>query len=354
MTVNFTFGIIEGFFGKTWSWSERITWATFLAEIGGDLYLYAPKKDPFLRRRWREPMENQHFEALKQCRAAYQAAQVGFGVGLTPFDVQLGLSSSDCEALHAKVVQLNQLNLDWLAILFDDMRGDFPGLAASQLEVIQRITAVSNAKRIVICPTYYSDDPVLEQVFGQRPLDYWQTLQALDPAIEIFWTGPKVCSHDYPLEHLTEVGTRFNRPVMLWDNYPVNDGKRLTTKLHLHGIGGRNAQIKAGCRGQLMNPMNQPLLSRIAIATMARVHRQGLEIPPKDCQVEIETLAASDLTQLLIRDAQSLADPGMEGFSKSDRALLRSQYAQCHDPMALEVVDWLDGVYEFDPACLTD
>ena len=48
-------GIIEGFYGKPWSWEERAASVAFLAPRGFTFHLYAPKADPYLRRRWREP-----------------------------------------------------------------------------------------------------------------------------------------------------------------------------------------------------------------------------------------------------------------------------------------------------------
>jgi hyaluronoglucosaminidase len=352
--MSFTFGIIEGFFGQAWSWADRLVWAKFLATIGGNLYIYAPKKDPFLRRRWREPIAPQHFAQLRDCRLAYRSAGVEFGVGITPFDLQHELSPADRSALHNKITQLNELELDHLAILFDDMRGDFPDLAAIQLEIIDFIINISNAQKFSICPTYYSDDPVLEKVFGDRPQDYWDTLRSLDPSIDIFWTGEKVCSQEYSPAHLAATQERFDRPVLLWDNYPVNDGQRLTTKVHFHDIGQRDARIKDGCAGQLMNPMNQPLLSRIAVATMARVHQLASKTPPSDCHTEIKKFAAADLAKLMIRDAQQFAVVGLDGMNKEDCVTLARQYSQCHDPMAIEIVDWLNGKYAFDPNCLTD
>jgi hyaluronoglucosaminidase len=352
--MSFTFGIIEGFFGKTWSWADRLIWAKFLATIGGNLYLYAPKKDPFFRRLWREPIDPPHLAQLRDCRSAYHTAGVGFGVGITPFDVQHGLSAADRSALQHKIAQLNELALDHLAILFDDMRGDFPGLAATQLEIIDLITQVSNAPKFSICPTYYTEDPVLEKVFGDRPPDYWDTLRSLEPNIDIFWTGEKVCSQDYSPAHLATVQARFDRPVLLWDNYPVNDGQKLVTKLHFHNIGNRTASIRNHCAGQLMNPMNQPLLSRIAVATMAQTYQRVLHTPPADCSEQIAELAAADLAALMIRDAQQFATLGLDGMTEDDRTALTQQYAQCQDPMAIEILGWLNGEYAFDPNCLTD
>ena len=46
-------GLIEGFYGKPWSWQERAETVSWLGARGFRFYLYAPKADTHLRRRWR-------------------------------------------------------------------------------------------------------------------------------------------------------------------------------------------------------------------------------------------------------------------------------------------------------------
>ncbi|MCB1015823.1 MAG: beta-N-acetylglucosaminidase domain-containing protein [Acidimicrobiales bacterium] len=48
-------GLIEGFYGRPWSWDERCAVARFVAERGMTHYVYAPKDDPRHRERWRDP-----------------------------------------------------------------------------------------------------------------------------------------------------------------------------------------------------------------------------------------------------------------------------------------------------------
>ena len=57
-----------------------------------------------------------------------------------------------------------------------------------------------------MCPSYYSYDPALDRLFGQRPLEYLEELgQGLSPEIEVYWTGERICSKSYTVEHLREV-----------------------------------------------------------------------------------------------------------------------------------------------------
>jgi len=101
------------------------------------------------------------------------------------------------------------------------------GLAETQAEVFKRIADLSTARRFILCPTYYTFDPILEKVFGTMPEGYWDVLgKEIDPAVDFFWTGPKVCSTEYPESHLKDVMERLGRKPFIWDNYPVNDSEK--------------------------------------------------------------------------------------------------------------------------------
>ena len=47
-------GLIEGYYGQPWTWEARAEQASFLKAHGYGFFMYAPKADAFLRRRWRE------------------------------------------------------------------------------------------------------------------------------------------------------------------------------------------------------------------------------------------------------------------------------------------------------------
>ena len=47
-------GIVEGFYGRPWTAAERHDTIAFLARHGYRFHIYAPKADPYLRRRWQE------------------------------------------------------------------------------------------------------------------------------------------------------------------------------------------------------------------------------------------------------------------------------------------------------------
>ena len=92
MNIKQPLGIIEGFFGRSWSWQERKNYAKFLALNAFDFYIYAPKSDTHLRKQWQKNWDNPQREELQQLRASYRTENINFGVGLSPHEIYLNNS----------------------------------------------------------------------------------------------------------------------------------------------------------------------------------------------------------------------------------------------------------------------
>jgi hyaluronoglucosaminidase len=343
---NFSRGIIEGFFGREWSWQTRQAYASFLKQYNYQYYIYAPKADKYLRRQWSEPFPAEEYTHLQELGQVYKQAQVAWGIGLTPLEIHHNFDDQTRNKLDAKIRSINQLQPDILAILFDDMRGDFPRLAQIQADVTHQIMEKSTASCFIMCPTYYSTDPVLDRVFGDRPSLYLETLgQLLDPAVDIFWTGEQVCSKTYPATHLQEVAVQLGRKPVIWDNYPVNDGAKLCQFLNLRPF-GESAEHLANCAaGQAINPMNQAYLSQIPLMTLTA----NSSLYSAACALGGEVFAT-----YLVEDVAAFQDEGLERLSVVRKNELIDRYAPFQTAYSQEIVDWLQGKYPFDPACLTD
>ena len=338
-------GVIEGYYGRTWSWDERAAVASRLAPHGYRFFLYAPKADAWLRKRWREPFPAAEARAIEAFADHCAGLGVQFGVGLSPFEVWLDFDDEAKAALNAKLAQLDSLGVRRLAILFDDMRGDLPGLAVAQAEITHWIAERTRAPQIALCPTYYSDDEGLDMAFGERPPDYLQTLgAALDPSIDLFWTGPEVCSKAFSPGHLTRVGEQLRRRPLLWDNYPVNDGPRMSEHLHLRGFTGRPAAIAPLIRGHAINPASQPTLSCIPALTLAEAYAAG---EAYDYGAAFRRAAASvlgaDLGAQVARRLNALQNIGLGNLDEDSTLRLRRRFAAIDHPGAREIVAWLDG-----------
>lgn len=338
-------GLIEGFYGRPWSWEERADTVAFLGDHGFSFYLYAPKPDAYLRKQWREDHPQEMADALAELGADCRRTGVRFGVGLSPYEIYSNFDEGARAALDRKLGFLDDLGVQDLAILFDDMRGDLPELAASQLEVVDRVAARTGADRLIVCPSYYTDDPVLDQIFGQRPDGYLEELGAgLDPEIEVFWTGPEVIARELSTGHLERVAESLDRRPFLWDNYPVNDGPRMCRFLHLRPFTGR-AGIADRVSAHALNGALQPVLTRVPLLTLLESYDRGeaydyLEAGGRAAR----EVLGRELGDRLMEDVMILQDVGLERLGEKQERL-RERYGPEEHPGAREIIAWLDGAY---------
>ncbi len=347
-------GVIEGFFGKPWGWPTRLGGVDFLRDAGFGFYIYAPKGDPYLRRKWREPMPRDTLEQLAAVGARCRTQGIDFGIGLTPFEIYLGYDGTARECLRAKVLELNETGADTLAILFDDMRGDVAGIAELQARVIAEITGWSNARRFMVCPTYYSYDARLTREFGTPPKAYLADLgRLLDPRIECFWTGEKIISHGYSAQHLADVAADLGRKPFIWDNHIANDAKTRSNHLYLDPSADSWSLAAEAAAGLAINPMNQPHLSRIALLGYQQLLTGDPDLRtalPDICR----ELAGPRLGELLYEDRALLQNEGLSRIDDAMRQGLLDRYeSESGNPYADEIAAFLRGEYVFDPQCLT-
>lgn len=354
MAVN-QLGVIEGFYGEPWSWGQRADYAGFLKKQGFSFYIYAPKADVFLRKKWREPFPKVLEEKLAKLSGQCHAAGIEFGVGFSPYEIYL--TPFDLEVkklLQNRIDAFNRIGVDKFCILMDDMKGDLPGLAERQAEIINWITARSNARQFVFCPTYYSLDPALEKLFGKMPAGYFETLgRTLDKKVNMFWTGEMVCSKAYTEEHLRSTCAALGRKPVLWDNYPVNDGPRMCKFLHLRPVTGRPPEIGNWLSAHAVNPMNQAALSKIVLLTLKNSYGQGAAYnPAKAFRKAAAMITCQEMALQLERDLPAFMDKGLDALTGEEKEALKADYTFFLESRenetaeaAREVVDWLSGRY---------
>ena len=274
-------GIVEGFFGPLWSMAHRRRLFAFGAARGMNTYLYAPKDDPYHRKLWRQPYPKTEWRELLRLIRAAQAQRIEFVYGFHPGE---GLYFGDDRAvgtLLRKARRFYDAGVRTFAVLFDDIpsrlsdprdrRAFKNSLARAEGTWMARIIAAQpaswNTVEWWICPSYYSEDPLLERVFGRFEPEFLETLaQYLPPNIPCFWTGPSVVSKTITLAHVRRIAKKLNRPLLLWDNYPVND-LSMRDELHIGPLSGRDPRLPQAVHGYLNNPLLQEDLSFIPLAT---------------------------------------------------------------------------------------
>jgi hyaluronoglucosaminidase len=343
-------GLVEGFYGRTYSWSERRELVTFLASRGYDHYFYAPKADACLRSDWTRKHDPRQVRALRAFGAHCKRQGLTWGIGLSPLTAGGGgpFDERSSEDLLRRVDELEALSIDHLLLLFDDMHGH-EGLAERQCAMVDRLRRTFPL-RLIVCPTYYSTSSVLDRIFGQRPVRYLEQLgQGLDPSVEVLWTGPKVCSESYPNEHLAEVAGALNRRPWIWDNYPVNDGPRMCGFLHLLGFPPRTRQLRERVAGISVNPMSQPWLSRLPLATLPDALNVEQPMDRREAFLESGSrLLPGPLFAVLREDLDRFQSAGLDGLAPAEVTGATDTYSRFDHPVAREIVSWLRGDFRVE------
>lgn len=340
-------GAIEGFYGEPWSDEARLQMAAWLPALGLDSYLYAPKRDAHLRKSWRKRWPADALQRLSTLASRCETSGLLLGIGLSPFALYQNYGHGERSALKERVTQLNDIGAPLLALLFDDMPGDCDRLAARQGEIAGDVRQWSSAKDLLVCPTYYSDDPVLDRVFGSRPHDYLREFAAALPAGSgIFWTGPRVCSDTITPADLPDLGDA-QATLALWDNYPVNDSKLRSEHIYLEPFTGRAAKLGSELSWHFSNAMNQPALSLPALRSLARLYGSGGD------SGAAAALADAGIDAPLLEACAPLGEYDFASLTPAQQERLREQ-AKRPSTAGLELSKFLAGGYRFDPQCLTD
>jgi hyaluronoglucosaminidase len=116
---------------------------------------------------------------------------------------------------------------------------------------------------------------------GQAPFSTYlvELGERLHPAIDIFYTGPDVCSPEIGTADAHAFAETVRRPPLIWDNYPVND-LAMRPNMHIGPIRGREATLYSAVRGIVVNPMLQPEASKIPLLTFADYFRDPHSYDP--------------------------------------------------------------------------
>lgn len=342
-------GLIEGYFGPMWSWADRTFVLRTLAAAGYGFFHYAPKAEARLRRRWREPFDDDALEDIAVFAARCRAEGVRFGIGLTPYEAHLEFGPAARRDLQSKLRQLGSLALDDLVILFDDMRGDVPDLAARQADIVATCLAEAICEKHFVVPSYYSHDPILDRVFGARPAHYLSDLgRSLAPGVAVYWTGERVCSRTYPPDHLAQVADALRRLPALWDNYPVNDGPRMSDFVHLRAFPSTHADLSGRISHHAINPLLQPHLGLIPALTLPNVYRAGQAYcSDRAVREAARKVLGEPLARTLCADLAILQDIGRSGAGPALEPLI-ARYSRVDHPAAREIVQWGRGRYAVD------
>lgn len=277
-------GVIEGFYGEPYSHLERLEWLAFLEEVGLDTYVYAPKDDPFHRALWREPYPAAELAQFGELAAEAQARGLRFVFAISP-GLDFDPESGDEAALLDKVDAALAVGVRHVCVFFDDVEADAPGAdPAVQVAAIRAVHTRVGAAGGDVCfvGNYYfgsadalgrDEPPPFVSRYPRPPTDYYEAYRALPPEVPVFWTGRHVFSSEVPAHEMEAFRAFARRPVLLWDNVPVND-LLLSDELFL-GAWSRDAALAEASDGIVLNLMTQSRASRVLVETAAEAIVRG-------------------------------------------------------------------------------
>lgn len=355
---NKTPGIIEGFYGHEYQEDARLIFLKHAKTLGFGQYIYAPKGALNLRGHYLKGLDENDFLKLEKISAHCQNLKISFGLGVSPVNLTLTYKENLEHFIELCSLYVERLKLNILAILFDDLKLDDPTLGKTQALIVNRVQEALSHTRIIFCPTYYSFDPILEKLFGKCPKTYFQDLKEnLDPKIGIFWTGNKILSKSIRNEDLIKITKLLGKAPVIWDNYPVNDGKIISKYLHLKPFSGRASLDPKNYQGYFANPMNEAALSLLPLSTLPPLlaQKKPNEIKERYLKVAKKILGPKGL-EVLALYPKLCNELSLDEISADDKNKILDLIKDDLDkyPALNELKLFLEGYFAFDPKCLTD
>lgn len=263
-------GIVEGFYGTPWSHEARLDQMHFYGQNKMNLYIYAPKDDPYHRDKWREPYPTSEMERMKDLIDTSKENKVNFVFAISPgndirFDGVEG--EEDIQALIHKAEAMYDMGVRSYAIYFDDI-ADRSG--DKQANVLNRfhtdfVQKKGDVTPLITVPTEYFSSGMMQE--GNKSPYTKAFSETLNEGIEVMWTGQEVVSQGVSKEDAQKVFGIFERKMDLWWNYPVTDYN--TKKLALGPIYNVSTDIKDEVSMFAVNPMEFAQTSKISIGTGA-------------------------------------------------------------------------------------
>ncbi len=273
----FLAGVIEGFYGPSWSVADTLAIMKFEQVHHMNAFLYAPKYDPYERIDWRQPYPPAAFARLRKLIDAARADGIHFVYSISPGLNITYSSPQDRAALLAKINQVRRAGVNEFMLSLDDITGILNAadnrryhgnLAWAEADlanyVWSRERRLDPHFRLLLAQTDY---------YGVMNNPFWQSLKRyLSPAVTPIWTGAWALTQTITAAQVTAVEKDMGHRVLIWDNYPVNDFTYVINKhpeLFLGPVTGRGAHVLSLTVGYLFNPMYQARASEIALWTAA-------------------------------------------------------------------------------------
>src|SRR5690554_341736 len=264
-------GVIEGFYGNPWSHENRLDVINFMDKYRLNAFMYAPKDDEYHRNKWRELYPEEELTKLITYKNECDLKEIDFYYCISPGKDFNYLDENDFNLLYKKLDQVIDRGINKFALLMDDI--DYK-LSEENKKIF---------KRPVIAHAYitnkinnYIKENVIEHDFIMCPTEYHQNWDSqyrndlkikMDADVKVFYTGDNVCAEIIDNDNAKHIKEVYDHPIVLWENYPVNDFWK--SRIFLAPIINRGTNLNQHFESMVSNPMNQWHSSKIGVISIA-------------------------------------------------------------------------------------
>jgi hyaluronoglucosaminidase len=272
-------GVIEGFYNDPWPHQERLNLIAFMEDVHLNHYLYAPKDEPYHRQLWREPYPAEGLANFRELVLACHAHRVTFNYGISPgLDINYN-NPEEIKTLKARLKTLFDIGVRAFTLALDDIPGSGKAdarMASDQVKVVNEIhtwlKGLDPETQLFFCPTVYSRTYSHWKKEKPARAEYLEEIANIDHEVLIFWTGPSdVFSGTIDLASAQDLQKIWNRKVLVWDNYPVND-VGLRYNMFLGPYIGRDLDLGQAVAGIFCNPMYLANANQVPLYTVGKYY----------------------------------------------------------------------------------
>ena len=277
-------GFIEGYYGFPWSSENRIELMNFGSKFKTNIYIYAPKDDPYHSSNWRGLYTDRDLEAIKEEIAAGAKTKTRFAWSVHPF-LSDAMTAENYESsltdLLNKFQQLYDVGVRQFVVSADDIStagltaDDYVGVGELHKTLLNDVSEWLREKGdcydLIFVPSAYCNRAFasLGGIDGEKY--FTGLMRDLDETVEIMWTGDKICSRVSNGRFDVFANYTNGRKAFMWLNWPVNDFD--TSRLTL-GKGEpldfvATEEEEAGFTGIVTNPLERAEASKLAIFAVA-------------------------------------------------------------------------------------
>ena len=274
-------GVIEGYYGNPWTWDDRIANLEFGGQFKDNIFVFAPKDDPYHNKQWRDLYPEDQLAEIARVSKAGNENKNRFVWMIHPFmnnPITRKTIDQDTEKLIEKFEQLYGAGVRQFGVLADDI--NINNISSSRSEAYQVVIDVMKSLSewaiskgdvydLLFCPTSYT----LSWNWNAYELNAYD--QNFPDNVQFFFTGSSTMSTinkrdvDTFKTRQTNPG-QVRRDPLFWLNWSVNDidngrGYRRVYLSHAEMLNNDVDNIV----GAVTNPMEHAHLSQHSIFTLA-------------------------------------------------------------------------------------